>query len=47
MFYARLLKTYPITTKSITSGILFSIGDIVTQVGKRIIKCRDLIKKII
>jgi hypothetical protein len=34
MFYSNLLKTYPLTTKSITSGILFSIGDAVTQSGK-------------
>ena len=29
--YSRLLDRFPLTTKSLTSGLLFSLGDIVTQ----------------
>ena len=29
--YSRMLEKYPITTKVITSGILFSVGDAITQ----------------
>jgi hypothetical protein len=33
-FYSRLLDKYPIVTKVITSGTLFSLGDVVSQKGK-------------
>lgn len=33
-FYSRLLDKYPIVTKAITSGTLFSLGDVVSQKGK-------------
>jgi hypothetical protein len=31
--YNRLLEKYPILTKMLTSGTLFSLGDIITQKG--------------
>lgn len=32
--YTRILNKYPLLTKMITSGVLFSFGDAITQVGK-------------
>lgn len=32
--YSRLLANYPLTTKCITSGFMFSLGDAITQKGK-------------
>lgn len=29
--YSRLLASYPVTTKCITSGFMFSLGDVLTQ----------------
>jgi hypothetical protein len=31
--YNRLLTKYPILTKMVTSGTLFSLGDYITQTG--------------
>lgn len=31
--YTRLLDKYPLMTKMLTSGILFSLGDAITQLG--------------
>jgi hypothetical protein len=31
--YSRLLAAYPLPTKMVTSGTLFSIGDYITQTG--------------
>jgi hypothetical protein len=32
--YNKLLAAYPIPTKMVTSGTLFSLGDYITQAGK-------------
>ena len=33
-WYELMLERHPLTTKSLTGGILFSLGDVVTQKGK-------------
>lgn len=35
--YSRLLNKHPILTKMVTSGTLFSLGDIITQTGNNFI----------
>lgn len=32
--YSRLLNSYPLPTKCVTSGLIFSAGDIITQKGQ-------------
>lgn len=39
--YTRLLDKYPLLTKMLTSGVLFSFGDAITQVGKTLIICSN------
>jgi hypothetical protein len=31
--YTRMLDKYPLMTKMLTSGVLFSLGDAITQLG--------------
>lgn len=39
--YSRLLDRFPVVTKCVTAGVLFSLGDVVSQVGKPIIDVSD------
>jgi hypothetical protein len=47
MFYSQLLQKYPLTTKSLTSGLLFLIGDGVTQLGNYYNNVSNRKKKVI